>query len=264
MISRAVRVGLLWKDVGGCPRFCFVGSPVGHEHREGAGQMNTSDTVERVVAPVLSSLGIELVDVESHPGHVKVTIDRSSGLDAAAISQATAAVSHALDEADAVPGGRYELEVTSPGVERRLRRPEHFSRFVGTANAVRLRPGVAEDGERRLEGQLTVADDSGIVLEVPAAGGARRIAYRDVERAHTVFDWRAALASSPSRERTKRREERPSAADRSRAAAAAHQAGTVAMTAVSPPAARRSSADTSRINTQMTTIDDDRHVTENP
>ncbi|MGC9962546.1 MAG: ribosome maturation factor RimP [Acidimicrobiales bacterium] len=225
--------------------------------------MNTSDAVERVVAPVLSSLAIELVDVESHPGHVKVTIDRTSGLDVAAISQATAAVSHALDEADAVPGGRYELEVTSPGVERRLRRPEHFSRFVGTDIAVRLRPGVAEDGERRLEGRLTGADDSGIVLEV-AAGGAHRIAYGDVERAHTVFDWRAALASSPSRERTKRRDERPSAADRSRAAAAAHQAGAEAMTAASPPARGRSGAGTSRINTQMTTIDDDRHVTETP
>ena len=74
--------------------------------------MNTAETVERVVAPVLSTLGIELVDVESHPGHLRVTIDRSSGLDLAAISQATTAVSHALDEADAVPGGRYELEVS--------------------------------------------------------------------------------------------------------------------------------------------------------
>ena len=76
--------------------------------------MNTSETVERVVAPVLSNLGIELVDVESHPGHVTVTIDRIAGLDVAAISQATAAVSHALDEADAVPGGRYELEGHEP------------------------------------------------------------------------------------------------------------------------------------------------------
>ena len=53
-------------------------------------------------------------------------------------------------------------------MERRLRRPEHFRRFVGTDIAVRLRPGVAGDGERRLEGQLTAADDAGIVLELPA------------------------------------------------------------------------------------------------
>jgi len=133
--------------------------------------MNTAETVERVVAPVLSTLGIELVDVESHPGHLRVTIDRSSGLDLAAISQATTAVSHALDEADAVPGGRYELEVSSPGLERRLRRPEHFARFVGTEIAVRLRPGVAEDGERRVEGQLVAADEAGIELELASPGG---------------------------------------------------------------------------------------------
>jgi ribosome maturation factor RimP len=112
--------------------------------------MNTADAVEAVVAPVLSVLGIELVDVESHPGHVKVTIDRSAGLDLGALTEATAAVSHALDEADPVPGGRYELEVTSPGVERRLRKPEHFARFVGTEIAVRLRAGGQAGGRRRL------------------------------------------------------------------------------------------------------------------
>ncbi|MGD0594213.1 MAG: ribosome maturation factor RimP [Acidimicrobiales bacterium] len=233
--------------------------------------MNTAETVERVVAPVLSTLGIELVDVESHPGHLRVTIDRSSGLDLAAISQATTAVSHALDEADAVPGGRYELEVSSPGLERRLRRPEHFARFVGTEIAVRLRPGVAEDGERRVEGQLVAADEAGIELELASPGGKRRIRYGDLERAHTIFDWRAALASAPSTERANRRQARPSAAERSRAAAAARTAGaahTTAEPATSPAATdnrrRPSTTSNDRTRRQATTTDDDRHVTETP
>lgn len=228
--------------------------------------MGTAETVERVVAPVLLSLGIELVDVESHPGHLKVTIDRPSGLDLAAVSEATAAVSHALDEADAVPGGRYELEVTSPGVERRLRRPEHFTRVVGSEIAVRLRPGVAEGGERRFAGRLSLADETGIVLDVPAAGGERRIRYSDLERAHTVFDWRAALATTPSPERSNRRETRPSAAERSRAAAAARRASSVlaadASTATARP--RRGGATIDRAPHPLTTTDDDRHVTETP
>jgi ribosome maturation factor RimP len=227
--------------------------------------MNTAETVERVVAPVLLDLGMELVDVESHPGHLRVTIDCTSGLNVAAISQATAAVSHALDEADAVPGGRYELEVSSPGVERRLRRPEHFARFVGSQIAVRLRAGVADDGERRLEGQLAACDEAGIILELPDPAGSRRIAYTDLERAHTTFDWRAALASAPPAERPKRRETRPSAADRSRAAAQARNA-TSASVSTRPVAEghRPSGAAAERTQRKPTTTDDDQHVTENP
>jgi ribosome maturation factor RimP len=231
--------------------------------------MNTADAVEAVVAPVLSDLGIELVDVESHPGHVKVTIDRSSGLDLGALTEATAAVSHALDEADPVPGGRYELEVTSPGVERRLRKPEHFTRFVGTEIAVRLRAGVATDGERRVEGRLAGADDSGIVLELPGSGGERRLPYGDVERAHTVFDWRAALASAPSPERPKRRDSKPSAADRSRAAAEARKTAALATVPTSsfPPASSpspSSGATSGQAHRKQTKTDADRHVTETP
>ena len=179
--------------------------------------MSIVETVERVVAPVLLHLGIELVDVESHPGHLKITIDRSSGLDLAAIGQAAGAISHALDAADAVPGGRYELEVSSPGVERRLRRPDHFARYVGSAVALRLRPGAVEGAERRVEGELVSADELGIVVAVPAVSAAQRFLYEDLERAHTIFDWRAALAGSPDHERIDHRASRPSAAERSRA-----------------------------------------------
>lgn len=206
--------------------------------------MGTVETVEAVVAPVLSSLGIELVDVESHPGHLVVTIERRQGLDVDAISRATNAVSHALDDADAVPGGRYELEVTSPGLERPLKRPEHFQRHVGSEIALRLRAGVAPEGsERRLAGLLAAAGDTAFVLRRPT-GEEQEIDYGDLERAHTVFDWRAALAESPSPERRPRREGRPTAAERSRAATAR---GTTTEHAKPPRP-----------------TDDDPHVTENP
>jgi ribosome maturation factor RimP len=184
--------------------------------------MGTAEAVERAVAPALEVLGYELLDVEARPGLVRVTIDRQSGLDLRAISEATTAVSTALDASDPVPGGRYELEVSSPGVERRLRRPEHYGRVVGTPVAVKLRQG--SDGQRRLEGLLRAADDDGIVLDVEGEFEAHRILYADIERSHTVFDWRAALAAdSASRTREEPRPSRPSAADRSRAAAAARR-----------------------------------------
>jgi ribosome maturation factor RimP len=253
---------MLLMDVGGCPRFCFVRSRVGPDDREGGIAVSTAEAVEQLVAPVVCLLGIELVDVESAPGHLKVTIDREPPLDLGAISEATSAISRALDEADPVPGGRYELEVSSPGVERRLRRREHFARFVGSGIAVRLRAGAATDGERRFEGRLTAADENGIVIEVPTTGGTpRSMSYDDVERAHTLFDWRAALASAPSPPaRHERRVSRPSAADRSRAAAAAR--------AASQPAPGRSAGDAPHRARTMTSLTDpamtdaDPHLTE--
>lgn len=169
--------------------------------------MGTSDDVERVAAPVLRAVGLELVDVELRSGNLVVTVDREGGVDLDALASASRAISAAIDREDVGPAGHYELEVTSPGLERRLRRPEHFQRFVGQKIAVRTAPGV--DGERRLEGHIVAADDDAVVVALAGApDSSRRLAYRDIERAHTVFDWKAALARTPSpTARTDRRQQ---------------------------------------------------------
>lgn len=156
--------------------------------------MGRSEELERVVAPVLEPAGIELVDLEVRPGSLRITLDRDGGLDLEAIGTASAAISRALDTADAVPGGAYELEVSSPGLERRLRLPEHFRRQVGAEVSVRTKPGV--EGERRVDGRLVAADDDGVVVETALPAGRRTIAYDDIERARTVFDWKAALSGT--------------------------------------------------------------------
>ncbi|MGH9169609.1 MAG: ribosome maturation factor RimP [Acidimicrobiales bacterium] len=212
--------------------------------------MGTAEAVERAVAPALEDLGYELVDVEARPGLVRVTIDRRTGLDLQAISEATVAVSGALDASDAVPGGRYELEVSSPGVERRLRKPEHYSQAVGAPVAVKLRTGSSD--QRRLEGVVREAGIHEVVIEVEGEPEHHRIAYADIERGHTLFDWRAALAAdSASRRREPRRSNKPSAAEASRAAVVTRQrqsnrgdsAGDVP-TAESPPAHDRDMTET--------------------
>ena len=75
----------------------------------------------------------------------------------------------------------YVLEVSSPGVERPLRVPEHFRRAVGSTVTVKTLPGA--QGERRHDGVLDTADDTGIVVDGQA------IAYADIERARTTFSW---------------------------------------------------------------------------
>ena len=159
--------------------------------------MGTSDDVERIAAPLLQSAGLNLVDVEFRSGNIVVTVDRDGGIDLDTLASTSKAISAAIDREGVGPPSRYELEVSSPGLERRLRRPEHFRRFVGHQISIRTLPGV--DGERRLEGELVSADDHGVVVTAPGSpDGCRRLAYGDIERAHTIFDWRAALARTPS------------------------------------------------------------------
>jgi len=159
--------------------------------------MGTSDDVERIAAPLLQAAGLDLVDVELRSGNIVVTVDREGGIDLDTVAAMSKTISAAIDREGVGPPSRYELEVSSPGLERRLRRPEHFRRFVGQQISLRTLPGV--DGERRLEGELVSADDHGIVVTAPGLpDGCRHLAYGDIERAHTIFDWRAALARTPS------------------------------------------------------------------
>ena len=86
--------------------------------------------------PVVRAVGLELVDVELRSGVLLVTVDRDGGVDLGALTDANRVVSSVLDELDPVPG-RYTLEVSSPGVERTLRRSAHFVRAVGETVTVK-------------------------------------------------------------------------------------------------------------------------------
>jgi ribosome maturation factor RimP len=143
---------------------------------------HANERVRSVVGGPLSDHGFELVDVERQGPVLRVTIDRDGGVDLNAITEATRLVNDLLDGNDLI-GDTSGLEVSSPGVERPLRTPAHFRRFVGTEVAVKAKPGV--EGERRLAGILEAADDDGVVV------AGRRLAYADIERARTVFVWPA-------------------------------------------------------------------------
>jgi ribosome maturation factor RimP len=144
--------------------------------------------VRAAAEPVLASLGLELVDIEvvgsGRARTLRLTIDREGGIDLETLAQANGPVSEALDRVDAL-SGPYNLELSSPGVERPLRRPAEFRRFVGTTISVKSHDPV--DGARRHRGLLTEADDTGIVLEVD--GQHRRLSYDAIASARTVFEW---------------------------------------------------------------------------
>ncbi|MGH9133817.1 MAG: ribosome maturation factor RimP [Ilumatobacteraceae bacterium] len=150
--------------------------------------------VRTLVAPIASDLGLEVYDVEQRGGTLRVTLDTpagsSDGVDLDTLALATRLVSRELDHDDPMPG-HYTLEVTSPGLERTLRTPAHFQREVGKTLNVRL-ADVASD-QRRLEGMLVAAGATSATLRVTDAdsGAAvdREVAYDQIDRARTVFEW---------------------------------------------------------------------------
>ena len=149
-----------------------------------------TERLQTIVATPLADLGIEVSDIELAGGLLRVTVERADGksIDIDAITEATRIVSRELDVHDPIPG-HYTLEVSSPGLERPLRTPAHFRRAIGQQVAVRTNPGV--EGERRVAGLLTTADDEGIVVTTSTKEGttARTLGYGDIERARTVFEW---------------------------------------------------------------------------
>ncbi len=82
----------------------------------------------------------------------------------------------------------YTLEVSSPGLERKLRRPQHYEKSIGKEVSIKTRTDV--NGERRHEGVLVSSDDTGFVVEV--SGEHRRIEFDQVRSGRTVFRWERA------------------------------------------------------------------------
>jgi ribosome maturation factor RimP len=147
---------------------------------------STNDLAD-ALAPLLEARGLDLIDVEHHGSELTVFVDREGGVDLDTLGEASRAVSAALDEIDPLPG-RYTLAVSSPGLERRLRTPAHFARAIGETVTVRVNGG--SDAVRRVSGTLEAADDEGCTLvgsDLP--DGSLRIAYGEIERARTVFEW---------------------------------------------------------------------------
>ena len=147
--------------------------------------MAIADRVRELVAPLAEAVSVDLYDVEHHGGVVRVLVDADGGIDLDVIARLSRSISRALDEHDPIPG-RYTLEVSSPGLERPLRTPEHFRRAAGSTVKVKTLAGF--DGPRRLTGILEAVADDGVDLR-STDGEVCRIAYEQLASARTVFEW---------------------------------------------------------------------------
>jgi ribosome maturation factor RimP len=146
------------------------------------------EAVRTAVEPAVAALGFAVYDVElvGGPGvrTLRLTVTGDDGVDLEAITAVTHAVSPIVDEASPV-GGSYLLEVSSPGVERTLRRPEHYSSALGEEVSVKFHTGA---GPKRVRGVLRRFDGVSCVVETDD-GVDEEIAISDVTQARTVFEW---------------------------------------------------------------------------
>jgi ribosome maturation factor RimP len=151
--------------------------------------------LETPLRSLLSPLGLNLYDLELSAGTLNVTVNKEGGVDLEALTKANRVISEWLDANDPIPG-RFTLDVSSPGLERKLRTPAHFSSTVGEVVTLReLREGEAT---RRLEGTVLEADDESVTIDDQEHGRVV-VAIANVERARTVFKWGAEAKPSPSR-----------------------------------------------------------------
>jgi ribosome maturation factor RimP len=146
----------------------------------------------RVLAePVAGELGVEVLDVEllgSGTMHVvRITQDSPAerAVTVADCETVSRRLTDVLDASEPI-GGRYMLEVSSPGVDRPLKKPEHFRRVVG--GRVRLRLVEPHEGARNWSGRLTAFD--GEILTVETEDGRRlEVALGAVEKANFEYEF---------------------------------------------------------------------------
>jgi len=150
------------------------------------------EAIVAAIEPVLATLGLEVFDVQltgsGRGSTVRVIVDRDGGVDLDAITAASERIQPALDALDDLRA--YALEVSSPGLERPLHRPEHFRRAVGETVSVKVRDA---DGEvRRLRGDLVSTDERGITVDAGDTDSGEHVDYDQIIKARTVFEWGAA------------------------------------------------------------------------
>lgn len=121
-----------------------------------------------LLEPDIRSLGYELVDLELNTGGrngvLRLFIDSESGITLDDCAKVSHQVSAVLDVEDPIPGN-YSLEVSSPGVNRRLRRYEDFERFVGERVKIELGRPTAE-GRRRFAGVLEKVEPETVTMQI--------------------------------------------------------------------------------------------------
>jgi len=152
----------------------------------------TLTRVWQLAAPLVEGERMEIVDIEfrhegSRGGRVlRLYLDKEGGPNVDDLTRVSRQLSELLDAEDTIDG-TYTLEVSSPGINRPLKKPAHFTRFIGKRIRVRTRDLI--DGRRSFLGILgEVVDDSVILTQ---EGKRYQIPFSMIEKSNYDHDWSA-------------------------------------------------------------------------
>ncbi len=149
----------------------------------------STDDITALVEPWLAAERLELDDVEmvgSGNGRtLRILVDSPDGVDLDRLADVSNGIGRLLDDVPSLQAP-YQLEVSSPGLERKLRKPLHYTKSIGRVVKIKAR---IDGTTKTASGELTSADDGGFV--VATDGGDEHFTYDTVTSARTVFKWQA-------------------------------------------------------------------------
>jgi ribosome maturation factor RimP len=153
--------------------------------------MGVLEEVADLAEAVARRRSLRLWDVQmgGRPGStvVRVFVDsEKGGVDLDTVADVSEELSRGLDLKDPIPG-RYTLEVSSPGLERTLKTPEHFRLSVGKSVVVKTFEPL-EGGSHRIDGVIDSAGET--AAKVRTEDGVLELPYRNIRSARTVFEWK--------------------------------------------------------------------------
>lgn len=154
--------------------------------------MGALDEVRDLAEAVARRRSLRLWDVEfgGRPGSSVVRVfvhGEGDGVDLDTVAKVSEEISRALDLKDPIPG-RYTLEVSTPGLERSLRTPEHYRRSIGDKAVIKTTE-IIVGNSHRIEGTIRVAEPEHVVLEVEDEEKVE-VPYGRIKSAKTVFEWK--------------------------------------------------------------------------
>ncbi len=145
----------------------------------------TGEELTKLLEPAIEQLGYELSDLEvklgGRDGVIRLYIDKADGVGLEDCETVSRQISALLDVEDPVPG-HYVLEVSSPGLDRRLTKLEHFERFMGEDIRVTLRFPIS--GRKNFRGALRAVDEDNIEVEVD--GESHRLPIATIQSARLI------------------------------------------------------------------------------
>ncbi len=176
--------------MGESPLFCFSVVVIANFEMAPMEKNGTLDRITQLSEQAVSGTPIEILEVQLRGAGkarlIRIYIDKPDGVtheDCALVSEKLGKL---LDEEDTIPDDSYTLEVSSPGVERKLTKPRDFERVVGQKIKVAVREPI--EGQTRFEGQLKELARG--VLEIQTSSGkVLHLPLEEVQKANLKFEW---------------------------------------------------------------------------